>query len=298
MTRRAPRTSGLAVGLTLALAMAGACDAKAPGSAPPRSVPKHHEVTVGAPPPKLVESTDALGNDAGRVDAAEPEDVAIARVPVALGPGPASCTLVFEASQASEADTHWTIVSIHRIRVEPGEGCVEAVLFDEERDRPTDPDEPSGPLEAALVPKPGKLDAFVAEMSDGPGSALVDVNFDGYLDLRVLRMSGNYTSTFRFWTYDPVSRAFASSLELDALFSPDFDASARTVSEGGRASGSMYFSATYQWIAGKLEPMTKVTTWLGEKPDGTPLPRGFHRWELRFGRKNGTYQRVFEGPVR
>lgn len=266
--------------------------------APPQ--PRTHE------PPRAVASVPPLpalapvaASDAGKVDAgsnAPPEPERVVRASLSLGPGLPPCSLVFRAGVGTRSELGRYLMAIDRIETEASDGCAAQVVFDSAEKRPGR-DLPQDSLEGGLLPNPGKLDAAAAE-PEGPPPLLLDANFDGYLDLCVLAMSGAYNQSFRFWLFDPTSKRFVSSTELEDLLMPRFDAKRRRVEAGGRAGGPIYVGSEHEWVKGKLETVWSETVHLGETPTGASLPKGFTQYKIRYERRGGKQRKVFDGPSR
>ena len=127
---------------------------------------------------------------------------------------------------------------------------------------------------------------------------LVDMNFDGYLDLKVTYAMGAYNQSRKYWLYQPRTRRFVKSTDLENLLWPQFDPETKTIKDGGRVGGPVYTDGVYQWIRGKLETLESVTTYLGEDPQGNPLPAGYSSYKVRYKRVAGKLSKVFDGPVK
>jgi hypothetical protein len=220
------------------------------------------------------------------------------RVPFALQEGGAPCTLVFEARSVKERETSFFLADISRIAVEDGGACSASTLFDVEAERRVAPGKFLDTLEGGLLPKLGHVQEFSGTPENPGASMLLDMNFDGFLDLRVIVATGAYNVGLRNWLFDPASRKFVPAEALDRLIWPLFDASTRTIKAGGRVMGASYESGEHQWINGKLETLWQTSTTVGEMPDGRPLPAGYESYEVRYKRAGGALRKVFQGPVR
>ena len=94
-------------------------------------------------------------------------------------------------------------------------------------------------------PPPGGRDDFGA----------IDLNFDGYLDLRLLAMWGaTGNRAYLCWLFDRKTGTFVFEPSLLELGNPTPDPAKKTIatrSNGGMA-GQVYTEATYVWESGKL----------------------------------------------
>lgn len=239
-------------------------------------------------------ATPAPPADAGSDGEAEPERRV--RFEYAIAPGASPCTFVFGATVMDQTDIGRYLMGIDRIETEAGGTCHAGLVYDAAAEVARDPDQPEY-LEGGVLPNPGKLEAAAAD-ADSPPPIFVDANFDGFLDLTAVAMTGAYNRGFRFWLFDPATKRFVTSPELDDLLMPRFDAKRKRVEAGGRAGGPVYVGSEHEWVAGKLETVRSQTTYLGETPKGGPLPAGFTQWQVRNERRGGVLKKVFDGPAR
>lgn len=86
----------------------------------------------------------------------------------------------------------------------------------------------------------------------------VDMNFDGFADLRIVesRPSGPNVPYLN-WLFDPASNRFVASAALDALSAPSFDAAKQEVSSAWRDNAARYGSDTHRWRDGQLLPLRR-----------------------------------------
>lgn len=264
----------------------------APSPPPPVTPPS---TEIPAPPPEL-----ALVADAGSADAAgdaevEAEPVVRASFPLRSDLPP--CKFVFRAGVGADSEIGRYLMAISRIEVEASESCAAHLVFDGAGEAEADPDSHQGSLEGGFLPNPGKLEAANAE-TDGASPVFVDANFDGYLDLTAVEMSGAYNRSFRFWLFDPAQKRFVRSKELEELLMARFDQKRKRVQAGGRAGGPVYIGSEHEWVNGKLQTVWEETTTLGETPQGKPLPKGFTSWRVRHERRGGSMKKVMDGPAR
>lgn len=209
-------------------------------------------------------------------------------------PGEAPCSFVLRGTLTSESELGRILAAVDRIEVEAGGACVPHVVFDAASDVRPDPDGPSGPLEATLLPSPGRL----GDESDAPPPVFVDVNFDGALDLRVVAQSGMSASFMRYWLYDPTTRRFVPNVALEELVNPYFDTKTRRIRSGGRGGANVYYSYEHEWVGGELVQAWSEEIHQGSTPAGQPLPAGFSRYMIRHQRRGTKQLKVFEGPAR
>ncbi len=105
------------------------------------------------------------------------------------------------------------------------------------------------------------------------GIALEDMNFDGYLDLRVMQYaSGSSGIPYYCYLWDPSSGQFAYSEPLSAIISPTFDPvnhlvhSTEYVNAEWTAitdytdTSSAYVDTTYAYSGAALTPIGRITT--------------------------------------
>jgi hypothetical protein len=117
----------------------------------------------------------------------------------------------------------------------------------------------------------GKLDAQTSLVL--PSFELVDVNFDGYLDVRVLRERSSKVTMHSYLTYDKTTDAFLSSTltqSLGRLENVAVDGKAlRVVSQSSSPARPVYASYTVTNNALSLERECSFTMLLGSQEAGT-----------------------------
>ena len=96
------------------------------------------------------------------------------------------------------------------------------------------------------------IDNLNAQTPIGEAFQIEDMNFDGYLDFRLIEflpMTPNIP--YLFWLFDPKTREFVRNLDLQKMTFPEFDANKKLIisswKDQGHASGTDY----YQWIENK-----------------------------------------------
>lgn len=83
-------------------------------------------------------------------------------------------------------------------------------------------------------------------VSDAPALSVLDMNFDGYADIRLVeaRPAGPDVPYLN-WLFEPAAGVFRSSPELDAITSPQFDAAAREIRSEWRDGAATYGRDVY-----------------------------------------------------
>lgn len=80
------------------------------------------------------------------------------------------------------------------------------------------------------------------------GVEIEDMNFDGYLDFRVVTELPTDTNTsYAYWFYAPNENLFSQRPELEFLVSPYFDAQTQRVTSFNRISTTESSTAVYEW---------------------------------------------------
>lgn len=96
--------------------------------------------------------------------------------------------------------------------------------------------------------------------ASAPGFELLDMNFDGYADMRLIESQpAGPNLPYLNWLYVPVSGQFVASRALNAITAPRFDAAARELHSDWRDSASRYGTDTYAFRDGELVPVRRQT---------------------------------------
>ncbi len=84
------------------------------------------------------------------------------------------------------------------------------------------------------------------------GIEVVDMNFDGYGDLRVVEfLPAGPNVPYLNWLFDPTSERFVPSPELDEIASPTFDAANRRIRSEWRDGAVTYGTDVYEVVEGR-----------------------------------------------
>lgn len=93
--------------------------------------------------------------------------------------------------------------------------------------------------------------------ADRPGLEVVDMDFDGQPDLRLIEFRAAGPNTpWLHWRHDAAVDRFVASPELDALSPTRFDAARRLVIVDWRDGAARSGSDAYAWREGRLERVT------------------------------------------
>jgi hypothetical protein len=85
------------------------------------------------------------------------------------------------------------------------------------------------------------LDTATPSSTDMPGLAVLDMNFDGYGDIRLVEFQpAGPNVPYLNWLFDPRSERFVENQALNAITSPQFDPATREVRSNWRDSGTRY----------------------------------------------------------
>lgn len=80
------------------------------------------------------------------------------------------------------------------------------------------------------------------------GFEVLDLNFDGYLDIRVMRfVSAGPNTPYQNWLWSPTAGKFIANLALDEITSPQFDADAQEITSDWRSSAAEHGSDIYAY---------------------------------------------------
>jgi hypothetical protein len=95
---------------------------------------------------------------------------------------------------------------------------------------------------------------------DGSSAEQEDFNFDGYRDFRTFlwQESGSGGRCFAHYLFDPRTRRYKESPELDELMSPYPDYQKKTVRSYSRGGGMYSTAREHRWVKGKLIVLSEV----------------------------------------
>ncbi len=94
--------------------------------------------------------------------------------------------------------------------------------------------------------------AVLADLLYGELVEIVDMNFDGYMDMQVLASSGKANAYYQAWLWDTATERFVLHEDLSALSSPSFDAATKTISSFTHVSAVENYEETYAFSGNKL----------------------------------------------
>jgi hypothetical protein len=82
---------------------------------------------------------------------------------------------------------------------------------------------------------------------------LLDINYDGYLDMKVRTSSGAYNFYYDYYVYNPKTYMFDATPLLSSIVNPSEDLSKKTITSDnlGRGIGDLFYDETYQFRNGK-----------------------------------------------
>ncbi len=90
---------------------------------------------------------------------------------------------------------------------------------------------------------------------------VVDANFDGYQDLRVLNECGaTGNCTYNFYLYDPTTHQFVRNAFLSSLGSPSFDAASKKVTASWHSSAGDSENDTFEYASGHYSLVQRVVS--------------------------------------
>ena len=93
--------------------------------------------------------------------------------------------------------------------------------------------------------------SHAAEMIPNNGFELIDVNFDGYHDLRLIAEgTAGPNVLYRNWLWQPEDDRFAANAALDEIVSPDFDPDTQEIVSRWRSSAAEGGVDIYNWEEG------------------------------------------------
>lgn len=217
-----------------------------------------------------------------------------------------ACTFEWGATTFEPVNDGYRIAGISRIATLDDGACVAAVLFDLDTGEGTpcelEPD-PAGCLEQRSRDD-DRLDGGVLSTRPLDGNHelseidLRDLNFDGFADLCVRSAMGAYNYGQVCYLFDPQQRAFKRYPKLDEVIWATLDVPKKRVASSLRIGGPLYHARVYAWERGELVLLSRVETTLGEKPDGSALPKGYDSWEVAYERRGGVLSVVRRGPTK
>ncbi len=236
-----------------------------------------------------------------------PSSVAIVpqRTRLELAPGK-SCTFEWTAGDFEELDDHWRIVGVTRIATLGGGACNAGVLWDVGVGTGTGCNG-AHDAQACLQNIPFEIESLnagilrkpkAAPIPDAMGIDFVDWNFDGYRDLCVLKLLGAYNYSQTCWLYRPAAALFKRYEPLDDIIWVKLEPQTKTITQGMRLGGPVYMKQVLGWRRGELVVLERITTDLGGKPDGSPIPAGYDAWEIVERRKGGKLVEIRQGPTK
>jgi hypothetical protein len=100
------------------------------------------------------------------------------------------------------------------------------------------------------------IDFWGEDIEDRKALDFIDVNFDGYRDIKVLDNQGNTTNVdYKFWVFNPKRKVFEYNEQISDLLgcNPSINTSTKTFTTGGVLGcvGMCYSWSTYKFIDGK-----------------------------------------------
>ena len=100
-----------------------------------------------------------------------------------------------------------------------------------------------------------QIEGFEAEIPVSgpvPGVEILDMNFDGYGDFRVIEfIAAGPNVPYLNWLFNPVTGKFEKSAELNAITSPKFAPEARLIESQSRDGANRYRTDSYEIIGAK-----------------------------------------------
>jgi hypothetical protein len=96
------------------------------------------------------------------------------------------------------------------------------------------------------------LSTATPSSAESPGLEVLDLNFDGYADIRLIESQpAGPNVPYRHWLYEPATGQFVAAAALDALGAPQPDAARRELRVDWRDGATRSGSDFYVWQAGK-----------------------------------------------
>jgi len=100
-----------------------------------------------------------------------------------------------------------------------------------------------------------------ADQEYGYGLILEDMDFDGFVDMRVMQfVSAGVNIPYHCWLWSPVNQCFVYNETLSAVSSPIFDPLSRRVYGFETGGTAEYIDTTYEYRGADLELISRVTT--------------------------------------
>jgi hypothetical protein len=95
------------------------------------------------------------------------------------------------------------------------------------------------------------LDTATPLATDTPGLAVLDMNFDGYGDIRLVEFQpAGPNVPYLNWLFDPTSGRFVENRALNAITSPQFDPATREIRSDWRDGATRYGTDVYVFREG------------------------------------------------
>jgi hypothetical protein len=121
-------------------------------------------------------------------------------------------------------------------------------------------DSTAKPTEIAILKAGKRLQTLTVEsdgvLLDGLGIEAIDLDFDGYDDLKVLTLSSaGPNGGYAFWLYRPAKGAFERRQDLDdplSGFDVNLDPKTKTISQSGRNGCCAWSGDSYRWANDRL----------------------------------------------
>jgi hypothetical protein len=136
----------------------------------------------------------------------------------------------------------------------------------------------------------GDLETETPTIDARPAFDFVDMNFDGYTDIRLIeRQAAGPNTPYLNWLFDPTVRKFVASPELNEIASAQFDSTKREIHSDWRDGATRYGTDVYVYRDGKPVLVRKE-----ERNYQAPGVYTFKRSE----RVDGTWKTLEERVVR
>ncbi len=246
----------------------------------------------GVEPTSLPARVDAVPSAVSVVAApsSEPKDDGppLHRTAIALA-AKKPCVIRWQALSFEEEDSHWTIAGITKIATEAGGPCKAQVFYDSSNlAQPTEWQQEG----LGVVIEGGQINRPQRE-SEG-GGTLLDLNFDGYLDLCLIAATAGNGYYQLCWLFDASAGTFRRSPKLDGLHHVTVDPKSKRLMHGARAGAGHRIYQEFAWEQDDLVLMKRIE-WSAEPTDDTALPpRPGHNYRIVYERKNGAMVKVNE----